>query len=235
MTSDDGTIDATVEEPVASEAPQEDVAEVPADSIETPEKGTETADTNAISDADLVQIDKFSKLVESDRIDRIQNLLTSGRKDQVATAKVLMEAFDLEVEEKSAPDVDEAVAESLRKIGLTPESIKELREKKEDDEKKEAVKSWAEQLGLKPSEILRNKDFVKAFHSKDSDDVSGKVDFAIKAYLKNNSVSSQAKQKATLKLSTTGKSTAASSSKGRSSIEELLGGKSLDEIDLTKF
>lgn len=238
MTSEDGNNDATVEELAASaNIPQEDVAEVPADSPEIIEETeeAETTDTDALSDADLIVIDKFGKMAQPERIEKIQKMLSSGRKDQIATANVLMESFDLEVSEQETTDVDAAVAESLRKIGLTPESIKELQEKRESDEKKEAVKSWAEQLGLTPSEILKSKDFVKAFHSKDDADVNGRVDFAIKAYLANNSISAQAKRKATLKLSTTGKSTPSTPTKGYVDMDELLSGKSLDQIDLSKL
>jgi type I site-specific restriction-modification system R (restriction) subunit len=234
MTSDDGNADATVEELAALAIdPQEDVAEVPAtDEPIEPEDAEpiepEEPDTDALSDADLATIDKFGKLDEADRTEKISKMLSSGRKDQVATAKVLMESFDLEVEGDT--NTDEAVAESLRKLGLTPEAIVELRDQKETAEKKEAVKDWAEKLGLTQTAILKNKDFVKAFHQSDSSETQGKVDAAMKAYLKENPVSSSKKREATLKLSTTGKTTTTDAKPKDISLDELLDGKTLDEI-----
>ncbi|RLI72279.1 MAG: hypothetical protein DRP02_02375 [Candidatus Gerdarchaeota archaeon] len=254
MTSDDGKKDATVEELAASaEFSQEDVAEVPAKTeapaateapkeevkegeeevVETEEK----ADTDALSDADLANVDKFSKLDEPERIEKIQKMLVSGRKDQVATAKMLMDSFGMEIEE-SESTTDAAVAESLKKMGLTPESIKELQTQKELEERKKSVEVWAKTLGIPSIDtILKNKDFVKAYHSSDGK-VQGKVDAAIKAYLEKNPVTDAAKKLATLKLASTGEETTATTTKkeeGVDDIDDVLEGKSLDQIDLAKL
>jgi len=242
MTSEDGKTDATVEELAAlADDPQEDVAETPAPEIEETlptaveeEETIETADANALSDTDLALIDKYGSLDESERIEKIQKMFSSGRKDQVNKAKILMDSFDLEIEEETISNTDEAVAKSLEKMGLSIEEIKELRERKEIDNRKDAVEIWAKTLGATTTSILKNKDFVKAYHTFDGD-VQSRVDSAIKVYLKNNPVSNASKKLATLKLSSTTNSVDTPSKKTEVDLESLLSGKSLDEIDLSKL
>jgi len=234
MTSEDGNVNATVEELAAlADDPQEDVAEEAAPSEDTETVKTEE-DDSALSEADLSVIDKYEKMGEEDRVRKIEKMLSSGRSTQKAQAKMLMEAFDLEISETEKSDTDEAVAESLRKMGLDSKTISELKEQKEEKEKKEAIKDWAEKLGITATEVSRNKEFVKAFHKSDGS-IQTKVDNAIKAFLKENSLPSAAKRKATLKLTTTGKSIDPTKTKGEVDLETLLTGKSLDEIDLSKL
>lgn len=236
MTSKDGIDDATVEELAASaDNPHEDVAEATeTEETETEEEKTEEVtedeDADALSDADLASIDKYGKFDEDERKEKIEKMYSSGRKDQVATAKMLMESFDLEFEEESKNTTDEAVTESLKKLGLTPEYIAELQEQQESAEINKSVKVWAETLGIDAKLIRKNKDFVKAYHRSNAD-TKGKVDHAIKAYLEKNPVSSKAKKEATLKLSSTEKT--GSTQKKKVDFETYLEGKSLDEIDLS--
>lgn len=251
MTSDDGkSADATVEELAASaEFSQEDVAEAPAktdeEAVETEEEETEevseteektepkpdTAEADALSDADLALVDKYSKFDETEQIEKIEKMLTSGRKTQVAQAKMLMDALDLEVEESAPLEDDESEAEAMKRLGLTKEELQEFRQSKESKARKESVESWSEQLGTPTDEILKNKDFIKAYHKADGD-VESKVAKAMKAYLKINPIAGSKKAK-TLKLSTTGKSTDAPAKKGDIDLDAELEGKSLDEINLS--
>lgn len=247
MTSEDGTnANATVEELAAlAEPPQKDVAEVPAKTDEeeaTPEEEAEeaeskgeaktkkeTADTDALSDADLALIDKYSTMSEALRNEKLTNMLSSGRGKQ---AKMLMDALDLEIQEEDPIDDDVSEADAMKKLGLTSEEISEFRQAKETKSRKESVESWADKLGIEADTILKNKEFIKAYHKTDGA-VPLRVANALKEYLKSNPISGS-KKAATLKLATTGDSTNAPKKKGVS-MESLLDGKSLDEIDLSQL
>ena len=109
------------------------------------------------------------------------------------------------------------------------------RAEREIKARKESVGVWAETLGITSSKILKNKEFIKAYHSSGGK-TSDKVDKAMKIYLKDNPIQSAEKKLATLKLSTTGTSNAANKkSVSLDDIDSLLDGKSLEEIDLSQL
>jgi len=254
MTSEDGTnANATVEELAAlAESPQKDVADVTADPKEDPatpedepkddpkddpketpkdgeDKPEENADTDALSDADLSLIDKYSTMPEALRNEKLTNMLSSGRGKQ---AKMLMEALDLEIEEADPID-DSPEAVALKELNPTAEELKEFRQSKETRTRKEAVESWAERLGIDSNTVLKNKEFIKAYH-KEEGTIPARSANALKVYLEKNPISGS-KKAATLKLSTTGNSTDKPKKKGEVNIEKLLDGKSLEQIDLSQL
>ena len=230
MTPEDMTVDASVQLTASAQDSQDGVASAaPSEDEEDSQESTPEPEPaeDALSAEDLEMIDEVGKLSEHGKIAKIEKLMQSGREEHTKRAKILMEAFDL--------DVKQTEEQSLKQYGLTPEKVKELQELQETQAKKESVKTWAETLGITQTEILRNKDFVKAYHKSEAGSVEGKVDNAIKAFLKSNSVQDVKKKLATLKIAPTGNSTGTQPKKGSVDLETLLEGKSLDQIDLSQL
>lgn len=250
MTSEDGYKDAAtvaqeaISEEAASETPPQDVESEETESEivdvdeSTDDNETESDDTgDQLTDAQVRDLGKFKKLDPEEREAKVKKMLASGRSDQVENAKFLQDTFSIELEEETTVDMDGAIKAALEQYGLTPDTLTELQEKKEVEDQKAAVKDWAKLVGMKPSEVLRNKEFVKAYHKSDKESIEDRVADAVKAFSKDRTFPDPDKARATINLSSTGKSAVAEPKKstGYINMKTMLDGKTLDEIDLSQF